>query len=299
MKPVLTLTVFIFIFSVTRGVWADNDKSPAFRVGISANTIGTVKRNDYIAAFKSWVTMIGKEKGLPVTAEAKVVDAGEALQNDLEQETLEALTLTVEDLMRLKIWPESVFLTCRENEFHVRYTVIVRGDSGINSTLGLKGRKIVTHDGNRMILARPWLELLLRDVSGKPMNGLPADLIVTDNASKSIFQVFFRQAHAALVTRDAFDMACELNPQLRKELIPLSVSQPLIPTFFMLRPTYRGAFREKLEKAIAEVHTTPGGRQVLAIFQSSRMEKHPRSVLDPTRRFVKEYRRHLKQGSRQ
>lgn len=296
MKCVLILMPLLCILGLTGVQAAENKEPPLFRIGLSSSTLGNINRNDYTAAFKSWVTMIGKEKGLPIRAEVEVVDTDEKLRNALLQEKVDALTLTVEDLMHLKVQPDSVFMACQEETFHVRYALIVRSDGGITGLEELKGRKVATYHGNKMVLARPWFEVLLSGIVKTPASGWLDNLIPTDNASKSILQVFFRQAHAALITRDAFDMACELNPQLRKDLTLLFVSPPLIASFFMLRPTYRGQFREKLEKAIGEVHATPGGRQVLAIFQSSRMEQHPPAILEPTRRFLLEYRRLVGEG---
>ena len=101
---------------------------------------------------------------------------------------------------------------------------------------------------------------------------------MTENPSKAILQVFFRQTDAALVTVDAFDLTCELNPQLRRDLVVLASSPPFITAFLIFRPGYR--LREKFETALLDLHMTPGGRQVLTVFQSSRMEKRPISVLD-------------------
>ena len=113
-----------------------------------------------------------------------------------------------------------------------------------------------------------------------------------ENPSKAILQVFFHQADAALVTTEAFDVACELNPQLRKDLKVLCESPALITAFFIFRPSL-GLERnmEVVEKAVMDLHTTPGGRQVLTVIQSSKMEKHPISILDNAIQFVKRYQR--------
>jgi len=148
-----------------------------------------------------------------------------------------------------------------------------------------------------MILARQWLEVLLASIANGSSGSWISKLVITDNASKSILQVFFRQIHAALVTQKAFDLACELNPQLLKDLTRLSVSPPLISSFFMFRPTYQGPFRGKLEKAMEGLHATPGGKQILAIFKSSRLEKLPSSILEPTRYFILEYQSLVNKGT--
>ena len=108
-------------------------------------------------------------------------------------------------------------------------------------------------------------------------------------------QVFFGQADAALVSKAAFDLACELNPQLTKKVAVLSESPPLITAFFMFRPiTNRKESWPKVEKAILDLHKTPGGRQLLTIIQSRKMVKWDPSVLDGTIEFIKKHRQLVK-----
>ncbi len=292
------LLIFLPLFLVlsTAGVQSENNDVKSFRMGLSSNTLGTIKPNDYMASFKSWATMVGKEHGLPMKAEARLVDVDEHLRNILLNDQLDALTLTVQDLMFLKVQPVNIFVARQENEIRVQYVVIVHKNSSITDLEGLKGGKIITHNSIQMVLARPWLEVLLAGHARGPLNRWLADLTVTENPSKCILQVFFRQAHAALVTKKAFELACELNPQLRKDLNVLSVSQPFIPNLFIFRPSYRGQYRDKLETAIVNLHTTPGGRQILSISQSSRMEKHPTSILEPTQQFLIKYHRLVNEG---
>ena len=110
--------------------------------------------------------------------------------------------------------------------------------------------------------------------------------MMTDNPSKSVMQVFFKQADAALVTMGAFDLVCEMNPQVKKNLRVLSVSQPFVAVGFIFNPAFQGPIRDQVEKAVMELQNTPSGQQVLTVFQASRMERHPVSIMDTTVEFL-------------
>jgi ABC-type phosphate/phosphonate transport system substrate-binding protein len=106
-----------------------------------------------------------------------------------------------------------------------------------------------------------------------------------------VLRVFFRQSDACLVTADAFELACELNPQLRRDLKVLVASPPLIPTLLFFRRGCTGPARAEVEAAILDLHSTPAGQQVLTVFQGSRIERHPLSCLDATQALFSEYHR--------
>ena len=295
--PLKILFILFSLFSLpaTAGAQTSETRSAAvFHIGVSSRTFETVNRNDAAAALKSWAATVMREQNLLEQVEVKFYDAFEDLAKAFRQNRVHAVSTTVEECMLLGVEPEKIFLPATEKGPHVRYAIIVHRDGDITGLDGLMSRKLVTHQTQRMVLAQPWLEALQASQAARPVNRSLGNLTTVENASKSILQVFFRQAHAALVTEDAFALAGELNPQLRKDLRVLAMSSPFITSFFMFRPTWQGQSRERMEAAIMGLHTTPGGRQVLTVFQSSRMETQPGSILDPTRQFLAEYLR-LKQ----
>jgi hypothetical protein len=83
--------------------------------------------------------------------------------------------------------------------------------------------------------------------------------------------VFFRQSDACLVTTNALELACELNPQLHKDLKILTISPPLISTLFFIRPGCASSVHKTMESALLELHSTVAGQQVLTLFQGSHM----------------------------
>lgn len=216
------------------------------------------------------------------------------LRSAFVQDRLDAATLSVEELMMLGVSSKTIFLPAMAEGIDVRYAIIVHGAGDVQAPKSLVGRKIALHESSRMVLALPWLETLMAEtaVGGQEPIAVTSVFkpIHVENPSKAIFQVYFRQVDAALVTQYAFDLACELNPQLHRDLDVLAISPPFIPSVLMFRPTYQGPHREQIEAAINELHTTAGGRQLLTTFQCSDMERHPSSVLDATKAFLLRYK---------
>jgi phosphonate transport system substrate-binding protein len=106
-----------------------------------------------------------------------------------------------------------------------------------------------------------------------------------------VLQVFFHQADACLVTSNVFALACELNPQLRKELRVLADSPAVVPSVFFFRSGYVAKLRDQLEPAVVEMDQSPAGQEVLTVFQCDGMIKLPVACLNGSRQLLAEYSR--------
>lgn len=294
MRIFLTLVVLVCIPASGRARDSEDPGKTVFRIVVSSDTLEKINQNDATAALKAWVAAILTEQELKERIEVTFFTGPfEELRDAYCRNRIDALSVTVEDLERLGVKPKAVYLMASEQGIHVRYALIVMRDGGITNPAHLTGCKVAVYRGQRMTLALPWMQSLTAAPGSGEANRLdPANLSTEENPSKAILRVFFGQCCAALVPLEAFDLACELNPQLRKKLKVLSVSPPLITACFVFRelPEKKG-ISSRLEAAVLNLHTTPGGRQVLMVFQSSRMEKHPGAILDDTRRFLAEHRR--------
>ncbi len=267
-----------------------------FRVGLSSSTISNTNHNDATAAIKIWVQTVINEKKLNETAEAMFFNSFETLSQAYKNNMVDAASISTEDSMRLGLTPKSVYLSTREDGFLIKYAIIVHRNT-VDKELGkLVNKKLVTCEGYQMLLARLWLKSVLTEHVSGADNSRLENLINVESPAKAILQIFFRQADAAIVTTGAFELACELNPQLRKDIIILSVSPPFITSFLIFRENWQSPSRERMTSAMLTLQTTPGGRQVLNVFQSSRMEKHPGTILDSTRQFLKKNQHLLQNG---
>jgi phosphonate transport system substrate-binding protein len=143
-----------------------------------------------------------------------------------------------------------------------------------------------------MSLAPAWVAGLM----GLP-NTESVGMTRIDSPSRTVLPVFFRQADASVVTSDVFEISCELNPQLKKDLQVLAISPEVVPAGFFFRTGYASDARDKLEAAMLSLHETPAGQQVLTMFQGDGMVKQPISCLESSRQLWEESGRSRRLGS--
>ena len=287
------LLIFLLLFP-TYGVWADTSLDPeeqVVRLGVSTRTFPAANRNDALAALRVWADTVIRERNLQGRVDISLYDSVEALHAAFARGGIDAASLTTEEIMLLGLRPDFIHIPVKDQGFEVRYVLLAHRDGAATDLADIPDRKLAFFDNQLTILALPWLETLLAEVAGQPAERGLMNLVEVDSPSKAILQVFFGQAQTALVTLEAFELACELNPQLRQDLVILHESHPFVTAFFVFNPDWRGTARDRLEEAIVSLHETPGGQQVLTVFQSSRLSREPASVLDATLRFLEDYRR--------
>lgn len=252
-----------------------------------------VNENDAKASVKLWGQMLARERGIATDTDTKIYkdlpDLAEALRN----RSVDALGLLVEEYEYLnretKLAP--LFVTHSGGRVEEEYVLLVHRDSGIDDLGQLQGRSMAFYDNPRASLAPAWLDTLLVKAGFKPAAGHLGKTTAVGKLPNVVLPVFFRKIDACVVNRGGFETMVELNPQVGKQLRPLTTSPPLVPAVFCLRAEYAPAFKERLLAGIRELHTTAAGQQVLTVFRSERMEERPTSALQSALELLAEHRR--------
>lgn len=291
-KTICFISILLSIFFADPARGSDTQDDGILRIGVSPSGFEWVDENDATAALKAWADTVGKEMGLGQVDVELLSGPANELRAALEEHRLDGISVNVPEYMDIGLKAQEIYIPVVGQSPGISYALIVGEDTGISSPENLLGCHLVMGKDRRMSLAQPWLQILMADRNGGSDGLKFQEPTIVENPSKAILQVFFHQADAALVAREAFDLACELNPQLGNRLRVMAESPPFVNAFFFFpyRPN-RSQKAEKLKNAILNLDATPGGRQVLTVFKSNRMIKYPVSILDGTIQFVEHYHR--------
>jgi hypothetical protein len=105
--------------------------------------------------------------------------------------------------------------------------------------------------------------------------------------------LFFKQADAVLATQSGFDTACELNPQLGKELSILLSSPELVSTVSAYRADATSASVTLYQRESLKLGETPAGKLILTLFRAEAIVELKESDLRETRALLAEHARLL------
>ena len=255
--------------------------APSLRIALSSGSFAGLNHNDVLAAIKTWANVILKQRAVTTEVETRISDGPEELTEAFRNGRTDAASIPTPEFLNMKISSEFVYISNKNNSFTEQYVILVHRDSGIANAGELRRRTLLLYNNPRMSLAPAWVATVLDLPKTESVRMARAD-----NPSRTVLPVFFRQTDACVVTLNVFEIACELNPQLRKELRVLATSPEVVPIVFVFRPGYVSSEMDKFEAAMLTLHESPAGQQVLTMFQGDKLVKQPVSCLESSRQIL-------------
>jgi hypothetical protein len=175
--------------------------------------------------------------------------------------------------------------------FTEEFVLLAREDGAIRKVEDLKGRSLIVSSGIRASLARIWLEVLCWERGLGPADQALATVTPASKATQVVLPVFFGKADACIVTRNGWDVMGELNPQVKKQLRVVAVSQPVVPAMTCFRRGFSETLKERIVETAEGSFTKPAFKQLMSLFKTDSLGRQPISVLESTRELVATYRR--------
>ena len=173
----------------------------------------------------------------------------------------------------------------------IDYLLLVKNDSPYRKIGDLKGCKLLLQHHRDTSVLRAWLALELT-ASGLPEVEQFFDAPeMRDQIMQIILPVFFGKAQVGAITRRAFNMAAELNPQLGRQLRVIATSPRIIPDGFWFRKGCDPADQQAFQQSMLRLSSIPAGKQVLALYQSTGFYQRPCSIMNATVELIHKYER--------
>lgn len=145
--------------------------------------------------------------------------------------------------------------------------VVVRNDSGIQSLDQLKGKKLSAHNLIINDVAGLYLETLLLERGHPPMERFFSEIIFSETSNRAFVDLFFNKVDASIMTETQYEVASELNPQLRKQTRIIESSEPYLIFIAALTKTTPTEAANNIKNNLYNIHKTPKGRHVLNLMR--------------------------------
>jgi ABC-type phosphate/phosphonate transport system substrate-binding protein len=269
-------------------LWADG---PPLRIAISTEMLAGVSVTDARASYRIWADQIAQTLALrhaqlidqvfvPSAEMIQIIRAGEA----------DFFALTALEFAKVTDQIDPGWMLLEDSLVNgVDYLLLVHNDSPYRNLQDLKGAKLLMRHHPHECLLLPWLTTQLANLGHKNCDEFFDALESRDKVAEVVLPVFFRSIQAAALSRPAFEMAVELNPQLGRELRTLAVSPTMFPTGFWSRKNCDEEDKRVFEQAMLRANTIPAGRQALALFQVTGYSPRSCSVMASTLDFIRQY----------
>lgn len=274
----MSRTILILTFVFITGVYAD-----VFRFGFDVEQFGRYNKKDTSLAVAIWLEEIASGSGYII--KAIPYEDVESLAQDFKQKRLDFVTTSALKFVKFfdKAMLEDGFSGGDSDSASHRLVLVVGADRDETQWRWLSEANVLGVQASD--LSHLYLDILLLE------HKLPDEVtwIPADNYQQALLRLFFAKADAAIVTQKAFDLAVEMNPQMRQRLkvFDTSTLNDLTPSYFR-KGTDPQMLKDVTENAFA-IAKTVRGKQLLEVFRTDSLIKVSVDRLLPIEKAYKRY----------
>lgn len=145
------------------------------------------------------------------------------------------------------------------------------------------------------LLGRIFLEVKLAEAGLPAPDEFFSSIHYTNNTNASLLDVFFNKADLAVTSDLAYELAKELNSQVKKKIHILDSSQPYIPFVIGVNKHVPEDTLKDLDEILMRVNKEPRIRQLLALFSANDLIRVKQTQLDVLLKLKQKHKQLLSQ----
>ena len=293
LRPALALLACALCLAPAAAVPAQPVDEPLrVTVAYSTRSFFQVDTDDARTAARIWIDRTVKSSIPGSEIRTELFDSLEKLEKSVRSGSVDVTGLDPDEFLELssRLPLEPAFVTAGEEGPYLTILIVVRKDRGARSLADLRGTRFNVSRTAGGSWQPVWLDTVLLRGGFSEAASFFSSVRVVSQPSQALLPVFFGQADACLVTREAFKLAVELNPQIGETLTPLATSPPFVGSIIAFRPGLDRRARERMTKIMSTLGSDPDGRQLLTLFRRSRLVPFQPEYLETTRTLLAEYR---------
>lgn len=278
--------VLVVLGILSPATWGADEEPVRTRLKIGFNQSNFVglSRNDAAAAIKAFTESAAKRRGYAVQTQIEVYETAAEFSKGIKEQGVQLAIIDSWDYLSLDVRAvlEPMFVFVEPLSPLESYLLLTPRDKGALSLADLRGKEVVLLQNINANLSQYWLETLLLEQGLGAMPAFFGKVEVVPKPSAAVLPVFFGQRTACVVDQSAFDLMVELNPQVGRRLQAIATSKPYLDTLLCFSregwQTEQG--KKDMAAGLAELHTEPGGQQILTVFKVSKLEPFKDEFLD-------------------
>ncbi len=285
MKKIILL--FFIIFSMLHPLYANKDKQ-VLKFGYFLPSLNDIDSKDIKISLDFWAQEISKNSNLGL--KSYFYKDINKMKKDVENKKLDVVTASL--LVLAKDFEKDTFqdgfnAVGRDPKSQNTLLLLVPKNSSIKTVKDLKHKRIIRSQSNDM-------EQLFFNTQLQKLFHLDADeffkkTIYVKNYAKAVLKLFFKKADAALVTQEAYELAAELNPQIKKRLKILKSYNVNLKNAALFRKDIPKHIIDTFLNNALTLHKSARGKQILMVFRADHIVQQKVTRLEEARKLYKTY----------
>ncbi|HTP29278.1 MAG TPA: PhnD/SsuA/transferrin family substrate-binding protein [Anaeromyxobacteraceae bacterium] len=285
---------FTLMLSFAAVAWTANAQGKGqvpdvLRFGMSKSLFRDVNDNDAAAALSVYAKTYADQYEMAV--KMFILDGADAITRAMQNDAFDMMALSTDEFLQFagKGLEGPLIMSVVNQSVTEVYLLLVRKDGAIKGLQDLRGRSLIVSSDLRAALAPIWLDVLSQQHGFDSPQQVFGKISFASKPTQVVLPVFFGKSDACIVTRNAWDVMGELNPQVKTQLRVIAESPPVVPGLGAFRRGISPAFKEKLLRSTEASNERLSFRQIMALFKTTGVREEPVSALDSTRELVNAY----------
>lgn len=285
MRGAATFQVWLLVSVFGQAVaWAMPPVADTLRVAVHLGALRDASKADVEASMTVWADEVMKVIELP--AEIRFYDQVPDIRRDIETGRVNFVVADGVNLIRHFAADEFTDGFGAGKASEAQFLLVARQGAGIKSARDLAGKRV-------MLLADHELSDLLMDTLcrrslGRDCASAGVAIVKENRSQQLLLKLFFGKADAVLVRGYAYEVAAELNPQIRHRTQVIEKYPLYGAAIGLFSRRVDPAFRDYVIGKVPLVQKHPRGQQILQVMQTERVVRYPKSILDPIRDLMRE-----------
>lgn len=263
------------------------------RFGYSRALLQGVNETDFRGAMETYARVIAQNSRIATRNDQRIFTSLTEMEIALRDGSINLLSATAREILALPpdLLAPDFIVAAHGAGTGVEFVLLVRRDRGLHDLAQLQRLTLAVWDSPPTSLSSDWLELELARRHLGDSGSFFAEVRHCTKPGPAVLPVYFGQIEGAVVTRHAFQLLAELNPQLSRQLVVIATSPPVQPLLTAFSRRLDPALREEIVRAMFAIDKTAAGRQVLTLFQTETLAFCEPEVVAATRQLLAEHDR--------
>ena len=262
------ISKFFAVITLSGSLLVQAAETP-YALVVGSSVIGTRENNkqDVHLGFNAlFNSLLASEN---IQCEFKDFDKSEYLKESIKNKEVNGMFGSPLEYIQSEIWLTNTYLMSGfiNDHYKSKILILVRKDSEINSIEQLKGKKITAQRGVIQDMGGLYLETILLEKKLPLPSVYFSEIIKTDTSNVALVNLFFNKADVALMSESEFNIAAELNPQMRIQTKVIQASEPYISFVSATSKSVPTEKMEAIKKALLNVEKSNKGRSVLKLLK--------------------------------
>ena len=266
------------------------------RFGFYTKDLGKSKFSEMDESLKRWMETIKSKTTVTLLASAHLkstfYETKKSLTEGILSNKVDFMNFSTRDFYDLdlheNVIPMLAASKSKESKFE-KYLLIANKNSAVNDISKLRNAQIVIPSSFSSDLIKIWLRVILKNKS-KRSDVVSVEIVESDKKeNETLFGIFFKKIEFAVVKEDSYLIACEINPQIKRNT-KVIVSSPGYINMFLAR---RKGLDPKIYKEVIKIglnlDETIEGKQILNLMQMSKMHAVNLADLKDTQTLIMQY----------